>query len=92
MTERVMAGKHYNLLRDRMRSDLDSVGQKVRTVREEKGVSQADIARTLGIDAAQVSRLERGVIGDPCLSTLWGIADTLKVSLDDLLGRTVPNG
>jgi transcriptional regulator with XRE-family HTH domain len=63
------------------------VGDRVRVRRRVLGLSQEAIAREAGLSLNQVSRLERGEILDPHLSSLVGIAKALGVSLPALLSE-----
>jgi DNA-binding XRE family transcriptional regulator len=65
------------------------IGQRIRYFRREKSWSQGQLARRAGIDRRYLSAMERGV-RDPGLSSLIAIADALRLSMDNLLGRTPP--
>ena len=68
---------------------MKAFSQKLRQIRESKGISQAYIARELGIAPSSYNIYERGrsEIGDsePSFTNLLKIADILKVPLNDLL-------
>ena len=49
-----------------------------------KGISQGDIARTLGLGRGYVSNIENGKT-NPTLSTIVNLAKALGVSSDELL-------
>ena len=57
--------------------------------RKKKGVSQSEVAKFLNISQSNYSKYERGEI-EPDLSTLIKLADYFDVSIDYLLGHTVP--
>ena len=46
-----------------------------------------DVANEAGVSIAYLSDLERAVLANPTLDKLRGIADALRVSIDDLLGE-----
>lgn len=61
--------------------------ERLKTRREALGLSQSDLARSLGLTPQAVSAYENGVRradGD----VIAAIADVLKCSADYLLGRT----
>lgn len=63
-------------------------GVRLRTVREQRQLSQQDLATLTGIHLGQISRYERGVI-QPSAETTIILAQALRVSADYLLaGRT----
>lgn len=61
------------------------LGQRIRTVREERGLTQQAVARSAGIATDMVSRLENGHYTSPGLRTLLRIAEGMGVSLAALL-------
>lgn len=65
-----------------------SLGTQIRARREALGLSQAALAKEIGVTQSRVSNWERGyrnVIGSTLLTRL---ADALKTSTDYLLERT----
>ncbi len=61
--------------------------QRLRDLREDKDMKQADIAELLGIQQTVYSRYERGFQNIP-LEHLLMLADYYNVSVDYILGRT----
>ncbi len=61
-----------------------SLGKAIRTARERRGLTQAELAHELGVPQSTIARLERGGRTDPRLSTVIAIAGALHVSLDQL--------
>lgn len=59
-------------------------GENMKKIRLEKGMSQGDICRELGLDRAYISNVENGK-QNLTISTMEKIATTLKVSLSTLL-------
>lgn len=58
----------------------------LREVREEKGLTQRELARNAGLSPTMVSKLESGAIKNPTAETFIKICDALDVSPDMLLG------
>ena len=59
---------------------------RLRAMRDEKNLSQAEFANMVGISRAQVANLEAGR-GNYSTDLLMRIADRFQVSVDWLLGR-----
>ena len=59
---------------------LKELGARIRRSREEKRMSQGDIAKATGIDTACLSRLENGK-HNPTATTLAKIAEALDVPI-----------
>ena len=58
---------------------------KLRELREQKGVTQKEVAEAIGCTATVYSRYERGE-REPDISTLCSLADYFEVSTDVLIG------
>lgn len=70
-----------------------SLGQRIKFLRIEKGLTQADLAQILFSTKTTISNYETGY-STPDLDTLLKIADYFNVTMDYLLGRVdkrVPN-
>jgi transcriptional regulator with XRE-family HTH domain len=65
--------------------DRGSLGERVRSVRKTRDISQEALAREAGVSLNLVNKLERGVVTDPHYSTLSGIARALGVSVQSLV-------
>lgn len=63
------------------------MGEVIRRRRADLGMSQADLARTAGVDTRQIRRYEAGE-QQPLLSVALTIADALGISVTELAGRT----
>lgn len=65
---------------------LKNVGNNIKHIREEKGISQSKlIAKMIGdFNVTNLSRIENGN-NNPTLFTLYRIAEALEVSLDKLV-------
>ena len=64
-----------------------TLGQKIKHLREARGISRKDFADQLDVAQATVSRWEAD-IGTPRLFAACDIADVLNVSLDCLMQRS----
>ncbi len=58
-------------------------GSRVRKLREQKKMSQLDLAQKAGLDLTTINEIENGS-RDPMLKTIWRIARALEVKLSDL--------
>ena len=61
------------------------IKMKLRELREQKGVTQREVADAIGCTATVYSRYERGE-REPDISTLCSLADYFEVSTDVLIG------
>lgn len=59
---------------------------RLKEIRLEKGLSQGDVAKAIGISRSAYSNYEQG-IREPSLAILVKICDFFDVSADYLLGR-----
>ena len=65
---------------------METIGERVKAAREQRGIKQAELARKLGCSVNALSMLEHNTISDPRASRIIGIAEALQVSADYLLG------
>jgi transcriptional regulator with XRE-family HTH domain len=63
------------------------VGEKVKTLREQKGLSLKDLADLTGFSTALLSQMENHLVS-PSLGTLVKLAKALGVKVGDFLGET----
>ena len=61
------------------------IEMKLRELREQKGVTQKEVASAVGCTPTVYSRYERGE-REPDISTLCSLADYFEVSTDVLIG------
>lgn len=64
--------------------DAKAVGQRIKTAREKKNLTQEDLAALVDISPTHVSVIERGT-KIPRMDTFVAIANVLEVSADSLL-------
>ncbi len=62
-------------------------GERLRALRNEKGVGQDRLAKELGLSNASISYWETGK-QEPCASAVFKLASYFDVSADYLLGLT----
>lgn len=75
----------YDMTQERKRNvDAKLFGQFIAEIRKEKHMTQADLAKIIGVTDKAVSRWERGV-GFPDISTLEPLAKALDVSVLELM-------
>jgi transcriptional regulator with XRE-family HTH domain len=68
---------------------LQKIGKRVRKIREEKGMSQIELAAAIEYEKSNMSRLESGGT-NPTIATLYKIATALGVSLSELVKIEMP--
>ena len=64
--------------------DHTKIGGLIRRLRQERGLTQRQLAERMGISDKTVSKWERGM-GCPDLSLLPELSDIFRVDLDQLL-------
>lgn len=69
--------------------DMHAFAERLRLLREQRGLTQVRLAELLGMTPRSYNRWERGG-NTPHLDMLIRIADVLQVSLDELVGRAEP--
>jgi transcriptional regulator with XRE-family HTH domain len=62
-----------------------SIGRNIKHFRNQKNMTQKQLAEKAGIVLFTLSKIEAGVTPDPRIVTVKSIADSLEVSLDDLI-------
>lgn len=62
------------------------IGEAIKTVREEKGISQDKIEAKTGIKRGYLSKIENGHNDNPKFKTLCKISEALQVKLSDIIG------
>ena len=64
--------------------EATKLGKFIATIRKEKQLTQAELARKLNVTDKAVSRWERG-LGFPDINTLEPLADALGITLTQLM-------
>lgn len=68
--------------------DYASIGQKVKMIRQSKGVSQEELAEAVGVGVTHISHLETGS-GTVSLKVFLAIVNYLECSADELLCKEI---
>lgn len=68
-----------------MKKPTTELGKVIAEAREKVGISQRELSRRANMDCAEVSRIEAGKRLKPNVLYLKGIADTLNLSMVDLM-------
>lgn len=67
-----------------MKNEAQKLGRNLKRIRKEKGISQGDIVRKLGMTKSSVSNIENGKT-NPTLATIAKLAKALGVPIEDLI-------
>ena len=65
------------------------LGDRIKKLREERGLSQKEVALNVGIDRGQYSRIETNKV-EPTLSTLEKIGKAFNLDLEDIIKKEEP--
>ena len=65
---------------------VDALGGRLRSARQQRGLSLREVARQLDVSASFVSQIETGK-SQPSVATLYAFAQLLQVSIDELFSR-----
>lgn len=68
--------------------DEVGLGKRLQEARQKAGFTQQQLCATAGLSYSTLAKIERGAIKSPSIFTIQSIADTLGLSLDELLGHT----
>ena len=69
---------------------MNTIGENISALRKNKGLTQEELGRAVGVSMQAVSKWENGGVPDAML--LPAIAETLGVSIDQLFGRNSAAG
>jgi transcriptional regulator with XRE-family HTH domain len=73
---------------DSRSSEAESIGQRIRRLREEKRMTLSGLAAAAEMSKGYLWNLESGKVDSrPSATTLYGLAQALGVAMSDLLGR-----
>ena len=67
-----------------MTNTAKKLGENIRRIRKEKGMTQIELCQKLEVDRAYMSNVENGN-KNPTLATIEKIAKALSVSLNELI-------
>lgn len=68
---------------------LDLAG-RLKKLRRDRGWSQQKLAEEAGVSYMVITRIEQGISKEPTIISMVSLADALGVTLDELVGRKVP--
>ena len=63
---------------------LKKLGLHIKKIRQEKGISQAVLANSIGKDQQSIQRLESGKV-NPSFYYLYEIADGLEIKIEEII-------
>lgn len=69
---------------------ITNLAESLRRLRKAHGLTQQKLAQEAGVSLIVVTKVEQGFTKDPAMSSLVKIADVMGVSIDELIGRTIP--
>lgn len=75
---------YLNLSMVKKKTEVEVIGDNIRHIREQKKMSQKELATAIEVAPTQYSRVETGKVM-PSLKTLVKIAKILDVSVDELI-------
>lgn len=65
--------------------EMTRIGDNIKRIRRDAGISQQELAERCGVSKAQISRLESGEQTNPQIQTTVAIATALGASLDEIV-------
>lgn len=69
------------------------LSDNLKRIREDRGISQVELAERCGMSASQISKMEQGAQKNPHIETVVAMAAALGVSIEELVfGTEGPNG
>jgi len=66
---------------------IEHIGETIRNCRKDAGLTQPQLAKLIGVTHSAISLWENN-INIPNVLACWLIADQLKISIDELVGRS----
>lgn len=72
----------------KIENDMNRFGEKLRTLRKQRGLSQTELAEILGVQQSYVGKLERGE-RVPNVTMIRKVAELFNVSFDQLMNDAV---
>jgi transcriptional regulator with XRE-family HTH domain len=64
-----------------------TIGEHIMLIRKQKGLSQAELGKSIGTSGDIIGRYERDIM-TPSIEVIMKIADALEISIDFLVGKT----
>lgn len=64
------------------------MGERIKALRQERGITQEQLGKIIGVQKSAVTKYEKGEIISPPTSTLTTLANYFNVSIDYLLNKT----
>ncbi len=92
LADLVSSGEYSEPMRQRELFGIMEFAARIKALREQSGLSLADLETLTGIDKAALSRLENGQVDNPTYSTLDRVAKALKKRLRLVLDDDRPVG
>jgi transcriptional regulator with XRE-family HTH domain len=69
------------------------LGDNIKRIRNERGISQGELSERSGLSSGQISKIEVGIQKNPHLETVVTLSTSLGVSIEELVfGTEGPNG
>lgn len=62
------------------------IGHNIRILREKRGISQDRLSKMADLSLNTIVKIESGKNPNPTIKTLYKIAQSFKVRVDDLIG------
>lgn len=62
-----------------------NIGEKIKKVRNDKGLTQEELAQKANISYITLVKIEQGKVENPTMKTLQKIAKALEISLDEIV-------
>jgi transcriptional regulator with XRE-family HTH domain len=71
---------------DNLQTALNSIGERLRTLRQKRGLGLRELARRVGVTPSLLSQMERGSV-NPSVVTLFRLAESLNTTTDYFFGE-----
>jgi len=72
-------------MKSQNRNKEENIGDKIKRIRNKKGLTQDALARKANIPYTTLTKIESNVIKKPTIQTVAKIAKGLGISIDDLI-------
>jgi transcriptional regulator with XRE-family HTH domain len=83
----IVSHPYYDKIKDHTGRNMMNIGSRLAFLRDQRGLTQEELASSLGISRAALSHYEKNR-REPDTETLGKVADLFQVSIDYLVGRT----